>query len=65
MLSCKQEKKINTLELGTYQATLKVNDTELLPFNFEVISANRLRIFNAEEIITVNNIEYKNVEVSS
>jgi len=63
MLSCKQEKAINTLELGTYRALLQVSNSETLPFNFEVTTANTLKIFNAEEIIEVDDIEYKNDSV--
>ena len=43
-----------------YLAEMKVNDTENLPFNFEVISANSLKIFNAEEVILVDEISYQN-----
>ena len=50
-VSCKTETKTSALELGTYRATLKVNDSLDLPFNFEVISKNELHVFNAEEVI--------------
>ena len=63
MFSCIEENKSNKLETGTYRATLKVNDTLDLPFNFEVVSKNKLHIFNAEEVIEVNNITYKNDSV--
>lgn len=58
MFSCKKE--IKKLELGIYRATLEVNDSKELPFNFEVLSDNRLHIFNAEEVIEIDDIEYKN-----
>ena len=48
------------MPLGMYLAEMKVNDTENLPFNFEVISANSLKIFNAEEVILVDEISYQN-----
>lgn len=32
MLSCKQEKPKNVLELGLYRATLQVSDSETFPF---------------------------------
>ena len=63
MFSCKKESEINKLELGTYRATLKVNDSEKLPFIFEVLSENKLYIFNAEEVIEIDDIEYKNDSV--
>ncbi len=63
MCYCKQEKANNKLELGTYRASLQVSESETLPFNFEVISENSLKIFNAEEIINIDDIEYKNDSV--
>lgn len=60
ILSCKQEKKINTLEVGMYRAVLQVDDSIDLPFNFEATSETSLKIFNAEEVIEVDDIEYKN-----
>lgn len=46
------------LKTGLWKAELSVTSTEILPFNFEVISANTLKIFNAEEVILVENISY-------
>lgn len=63
MFSCKQEKANNKLELGTYRAVLQVSESESLPFNFEVVSEVSLKIFNAEEVINVDDIEYKNDSV--
>ncbi len=63
MFSCKQEKANNKLELGTYRAVLQVSESETLPFNFEVVSETSLKIFNAEEVINVDDIEYKNDSV--
>ncbi len=63
MFSCKQEKANNKLELGTYRAVLHVSESETLPFNFEVVSEVSLKIFNAEEVINVDDIEYKNDSV--
>ena len=60
ILSCKDEKKSEKLEVGTYRAVLEVQDDEELPFIFEVTSDSTLTIFNAEERIEVNEIEYKN-----
>jgi len=59
--SCKETPE--NLQLGTYRATLKVNDTLDLPFNFEVTSNSSLNIFNADETIAVDDITYKNDSV--
>ncbi|MFH4966329.1 TlpA disulfide reductase family protein [Gaetbulibacter sp. M235] len=59
--SCKEVPE--ALQLGTYRATLKVNDTLDLPFNFEVTSSTSLKIFNADEIISVEDITYENDSV--
>ncbi len=56
--SCKNDSK--ELQIGTYRAVLKVNDTLDLPFNFEVSSNKSLQIFNADEVIKVNDISYMN-----
>lgn len=59
--SCKTE--THHLEKGSYRAVLKVNDTLELPFNFEVLSNSTINIYNADEIIKVDEIEYKNDSV--
>jgi thiol-disulfide isomerase/thioredoxin len=61
-ISCKKETS-NTLSLGTWYAELQVSENELLPFNFEVTSAQSLKIFNADEVIFVDDITYKNDSV--
>ena len=68
MLSCKDDAKTdavaaNQLKTGTYRATLEVQDNEILPFIFEVKSPTSLQIFNAEEVIDVDEIEYRNDSV--
>ena len=57
--SCKEEKLVSTLENGVYRAELKINDSVVLPFNFKVLGATHLEIYNAEEVITVDEITYK------
>mgnify|MGYP003626232187 CR=1 FL=1 len=52
--------KKNKLELGIYRATLTVQDNQQLPFIFNVINDSLIKIYNAEEIITVDEISYKN-----
>jgi hypothetical protein len=61
-ISCKKETS-NTLSLGTWYAELQVSENEMLPFNFEVTSAQSLKIFNADEVIFVDDITYKNDSV--
>lgn len=68
IFSCKQEvsqqtKETKALKVGTYRALLEVQDDELLPFIFEVVSKDELKIYNAEEIIEVDEILYKNDSV--
>ena len=62
LFACEDE-KYNQLNKGMYRAELKVTDKEMLAFNFEVLDANRINVFNAEEIIEVDEIEYKNDSV--
>ena len=60
--SCKDKPKNkieNNLKEGVYRAELQINDSVILPFNFKVIDATHLQIFNAEEIIDVDEITYK------
>ncbi|MGJ8550499.1 peroxiredoxin family protein [Winogradskyella wichelsiae] len=73
LVSCKDKTKSNGLDAeskvknilknGMYRAVLEVKDGELLPFNFEVESARFLKVFNAEEVISVDEIEYRNDSV--
>ncbi|MEM9679992.1 MAG: TlpA family protein disulfide reductase, partial [Bacteroidota bacterium] len=63
IVSCQNETPTQTLALGTYRAVLEVQDNETLPFIFEVEADNRLKIFNAEEVITVDEVEYRNDSV--
>ena len=59
-ISCKEESKVKELKVGTYRAVLEVQDNEVLPFIFEVKSPTELNIYNAEEVIEVDEIEYRN-----
>ncbi|WP_138434144.1 peroxiredoxin family protein [Winogradskyella algicola] len=65
LFSCKDDKKNNTfitskLETGNYRAWISIQDNKEIPFVFEVESDTILNIFNAEEIIAVDEIDYKN-----
>lgn len=61
--SCKDKKSSKTLKSGTYRAVLEVQDNEELPFIFDVDALGRIKIFNAEEIIETDEIEYRNDSV--
>ena len=63
MVSCKSETTPKTLQIGTYRAVLDVQDNEALPFIFEAESATKLKVFNAEEVIEVDEIAYRNDSV--
>ncbi|RIA09455.1 peroxiredoxin [Flavobacteriaceae bacterium MAR_2010_72] len=60
--SCKNVPK-NALKIGAWRAELQVSEHEILPFNFEVTSPNSLKIFNASEVIFVDDILYSNDSV--
>ena len=57
--SCNTEQK-RTLQKGTYRAILKVQDDKELPFIFKVEDEKTIKIRNADEIILVDEISYKN-----
>ncbi|MFY0604622.1 MAG: TlpA family protein disulfide reductase [Flavobacteriaceae bacterium] len=60
--SC-SKKDIQTLQKGTYRAELLVQDNQVLPFIFKVKNEKSLQIYNAEEVIDVHEITYKNDSV--
>ena len=60
IVACANETKQQTLKNGIYRAVLEVKDNEQLPFVFEVKSPTKLSIFNAEEVIEVDEIDYRN-----
>ncbi len=61
-ISCTKQKP-QTLELGTYRAVLKIQDNQELPFTFNVKNDTLIEIYNADEIIEVDEITYKNDSV--
>ncbi|WP_179334657.1 peroxiredoxin family protein [Winogradskyella costae] len=61
--SCKSETKSKTLKVGSYRAIIEAQNNEEIPFVFEVASATQMKIFNAEEVIDVSEITYKNDSV--
>ncbi|WP_431136780.1 peroxiredoxin family protein [Psychroserpens mesophilus] len=58
-LSCDKEKS-SDLKLGVWRAELQVAPKVALPFIFEITSHQSLKIFNAEEVILVNDIKISN-----
>lgn len=62
LFSCNVEQS-EPLQEGVWRAELKLTDAEVLPFNFEVTSPNALKIFNADEVIMVTDIQYSNDSV--
>lgn len=63
VLSCQDTKSKHTLKPGNYRAVLEVQDNKQLPFTFKVISPQSLEIYNANEVIGVDEISYKNDSV--
>jgi thiol-disulfide isomerase/thioredoxin len=45
---------------GVWRGELKISDTENLPFNFEITAKKGMKIYNADEVIMVDEIEYRN-----
>ncbi|MCB0447596.1 MAG: TlpA family protein disulfide reductase [Gelidibacter sp.] len=62
VVSCRKPQP-KPLSQGVWRAEMQVTETEMLPFNFEVTSPNTLKIFNAEEVILVDDISYRNDSV--
>ena len=58
MINCSDKPEELQLKNGTYRAVLAVQDGEELPFTFEVESPTSLKIFNAEEVIEVDEVSY-------
>ena len=62
VLSC-QEKTAKTLKIGTYRGNIIAQDNQVMPFVFEVTSSTTLKIYNADEVIEVDEITYNNDSV--
>jgi len=59
LVSCKN-KSSEALKEGIWRAELQLTETQALPFNFEVTAPESLNIFNADEVIQVTNVAYRN-----
>jgi thiol-disulfide isomerase/thioredoxin len=62
LLSCSKE-SASTLDQGYYRVVLNVQDNEKLPFIMNVTSKNTLEVYNAEEVIQVDEVRYSNDSV--
>lgn len=62
LVSCHKDYS-KKMRQGHWLGQLQVNANEELPFNFEVTSNNSLKILNAEDVILVDEIDYKNDSV--
>lgn len=62
-ISCEDKPNSKVLEKGYYRVVLEVQDQQELPFIMYVSSKNSLEILNAEEIVLVDEITYKNDSV--
>jgi thiol-disulfide isomerase/thioredoxin len=61
-ISCSTETSQH-LDNGYYRVVLDVQDNEQLPFIMNVTSKNTLEIYNAEEVIPVDEVRYSNDSV--
>jgi len=62
LFSCQKESP-KKLELGMYRATLTVQDNQALPFLFKVVHDSLIEVYNAEELIHIDEIRYQNDSV--
>lgn len=63
LFSCNEKPKDAILAVGSYRGWLDIQDNQKLPFVFDVDAPNLIKIYNAEEIIDVDEITYKNDSV--
>lgn len=60
LFSCKQKKEDNHfLKSGMWKGIFLVQDDKELPFLFEVVDQQQIRVFNAKEDIAIDDIEIK------
>ncbi len=58
--SCNPDYYAIPMKQGMWRGELKISDTETLPFNFEITAKKGMKIFNADEVILVDDIDYRN-----
>lgn len=64
IISCTSSKENRFLQNGAYRGILKLDNNKKIPFNFDVTSKNTLTIFNADEVIHVDEITYHNDSIT-
>ncbi|OZV70137.1 peroxiredoxin family protein [Winogradskyella aurantia] len=63
LTKCQESTTEHQLKSGIYRASLHTQDGYELPFIFKVEAPKRLKIYNAEEVIEVDEITYRNDSV--
>lgn len=63
LTACKEQNQIIQLKNTTYRGTIEAQDNEVIPFVFKVTSPTTLEIYNADEVIIVDEIRYENDSV--
>ena len=63
VFNCSEEPNSRFLKSGDYRAVLSVQNNEELPFLFKVLDRTHLEIYNADEVINVDHISYRNDSV--
>lgn len=63
LTSCKEKNQPTQLKNSIYRGTIEAQDNEVIPFLFKVTSPTTLEIYNAEEVIFVDEIRYENDSV--
>lgn len=63
VISCNENKKIPQLSNGIYTVKLETQDNLVIPFVFRVTSPSTLEIYNAVEVIMVDEVSYDNDSV--
>mgnify|MGYP000681108696 CR=1 FL=1 len=61
LLGCSGHKNTE-LQTGVWRATMQVQDNELLPFNFKVVTTGgktMLEVYNAEEVLKITEISFR------
>lgn len=62
VLGC-TKKEPAQLEMGVYRGVFEAEDSQQINFTFEVVSPILVKLHNAEEVIDIDEIEYKNDSV--
>lgn len=62
--SCNKNDQVLKLKEGTYRGVIEASDNNEIAFVFKVKSTGSLEIYNAEEVITVNDITYEKDSVN-